>query len=351
MTAAPVRARQSGRGQPSWFTPAEITHVVNQSWGSQVCTEADVSRTWSATEQVLRERDLLTWGCVIGSLAAVGMLAPSFRPSREIGENTLLEQRYADRADLGNARPGDSSRYRARGFYPIAGRAAYRRYGRRLNLSLEGKPELLMEPEVAIAVLLTMLVEKDLPRMANLGDWEAIRRAINPSFRNWSVFMVMVRRLEALAGHRQTGRTARIKTGQVIQDAMSVVAGDDGALASIFAPEGTPVYAPASGLSDPALEREGGFATRITETTGRVHHLSRGSTPFLGGAIVQGQQIGRVGSTGTGPGGFASSGGAPPHLLYSITELVPGEGFVERPVDPIAWGGRGYRSGQGSARS
>lgn len=312
--------------------------MVNESWGSQVCAEADVARTWAALERELRQRDLLTWGCVIGSLAAVGVLAPSFRPTREIGDDATLERRYAERHDLGNTRPGDADRYRARGFYPIVGRLAYRRYGRRLHLPLEGKPELAMEPEVAAVVLLTILADRELPRLANLGDWDAIRRAVNPSFRTWSVFMVMVRRFEALAAHRQTQTMVRLKPGQIVQGATEVVAELGGTSVSIFAPEGTPVYAPVSGLSTPALERGRGFATRIMETSGRVHYLSHGSTPFLGGTVAQGQQIGRVGSTGTGPGGFASAGGAPPHLLYSIAELVPGAGFVERPVDPVSWG-------------
>jgi hypothetical protein len=292
---------------------------------------------------------LLTWGCVIGSLAAVGVLAPSFRPAREMGNDATLERRYAERPDLGNTRPGDASRYRARGFYPIVGRLAYRRFGRRLKLRLEARPELVTEPDVAVAILLTILADRDLPRLANLGDWEAIRRSIDPSFRNWSVFMVMVRRFEAIAANRQTQRPVRLRPGQIIQDATDVVTDEDGS-ASIFAPEGTPVYAPVSGVSDPRLERTGGFATRIVEPSGRVHHFAHGSTPFVSGPVTRGQQIGRVGSTGTGPGGFASAGGAPPHLVYSLTELVPGAGFVERVVAPAAWGQTAQRRPRRSKR-
>jgi predicted chitinase len=330
-----------GRSRPRkavWFSAAEISQVVNESWGSQVCTRTDVARTWEALEQQLREHELLTWGCVIGSLAAIGVLAPNYRPLREIGDDALLEQRYADRPDLGNTRPGDAARYRARGYYPIVGRLAYRRFGRRLRLGLEGKPELVAEPEIAVATLLTVLADRGLPELADRGDWEAIRRSINPSFRNWPIFMVLVRRLEAIAAHRQTERPARLKSGQVIQGATNVVAEDERAGTSIFAPEGTPVYAPVSGRSHPILERSGGFVTRIEEPNGRVHYLARGSTPFIGGAVTRGQHIGRVGSTGTGPGNFASAGGAPPHLLYSITEPAPGGRVVPRAVEPVAWG-------------
>ena len=336
MTVSTRPRRSTSRS--GWFSAAEISRVVNESWGSQVCTQADVARTWDALEQQLRERDLLTWGCVIGSLAAIGVLAPGFRPPREIGDDALLEQRYADRPDLGNARPGDAARYRARGFYPIVGRRAYRRFGRRLHLGLEGKPELVAEPEVAVSILLTLLEDKELPRLANRGDWDDIRRSISPSFRNWAVFMVMVRRLEAIAAHRQTERTPRLKPGQVIQGATDVVPEDEDAGIRVFAPEGTPIYAPVSGESDAALERSGGFVARIVEASGRVHYLAHGSTPFVSGTVKRGQPIGRVGSTGTGPGGFASAGGAPPHLLYSITEPTSDGGIVQRAVDPTTWG-------------
>ena len=106
----------------------------------------------------------------------------------------------------------------------------------------------------------------------------------------------------------------------------------------MFAPEGTPIYAPVTGESDAALERSGGFVTRIVESSGRVHYLAHGSTPFVSGTVKRGQPIGRVGSTGTGPGGFASAGGAPPHLLYSITEPTSDGGIVQRAVDPTTWG-------------
>src|SRR4026208_1885135 len=107
MTASSTGVRKPGRQQPGWLTPIEICHVVNQSWGSQVCTEVDVSRTWEALQEGLRERGLLTWGCVIGSLAAMGVLAPSFRPTREIGDDATLDRRYANKSELGNSRPGD----------------------------------------------------------------------------------------------------------------------------------------------------------------------------------------------------------------------------------------------------
>src|SRR5215203_206890 len=324
MTPPALKPRRSAGRSANWFTAAEISQVVNQTWGSQVCTDADVSNTWTALESALREHELLTWGCVIGCLSAIGVLAPGFRPTREMGDDAALAARYKDRPELGNSRAGDALRYRARGIYPIVGRAAYRKYGRRLDFPLERQPELALEPEVAVAIMLTAFIDQDLPRLASQGDWDSIRELTSPSSRDWTTFMVIVRRLEAIAAHRETDGKTRLKPGQIVRHSTSAV--HDGAdqetaqRVKIFAPEGTPIYAPVAGSSSPALERGGGFVTRIVGQDGREHRLCHGSTPFISGDIAQGQLIGRVGSTGTGPGGFASAGGVPAHVEYTISE-------------------------------
>lgn len=57
-------------------------------------------------------------------------------------------------AALGNTQTGDGVKYRARGLLPIAGRTAYRVYGRALGVDLEGNPDLLKTPDVAVRVAL-----------------------------------------------------------------------------------------------------------------------------------------------------------------------------------------------------
>jgi len=338
MTPPALKSRRSAGRSANWFTAAEISQVVNQTWGSQVCTDADVSSTWTALESALREQELLTWGCVIGCLSAIGVLAPGFRPSREMGNDAALAARYTDRPELGNSRAGDASRYRARGIYPIVGRAAYRQYGRRLDFPLERQPELALEPEVAVAIMLTVFIDRGLPRLASQGDWDSIRGLTSSSSRDWTTFMVIVRRLEAIAAHRETDSKTRLKPGQIVREPTSAVHDDaDQETAQrmkIFAPEGTPIYSPVEGSSSPALERDGGFVTSIVGQDGREYRLCHGSTPFISGDIAQGQLIGRVGSTGTGPGGFASAGGVPAHVEYTITESPPRGGVTYKHAKP-----------------
>ena len=169
--------------------------------------------------------------------------------------------------------------------------------------------------------------------------------------------MVIVRRLEAIAAHRETDSKTRLKPGQIVRKPTSAVHDDaDQGTAQrmrIFAPEGTPIYAPVAGCSSPALERIGGFVTSIVGEDGREHRICHGSIPFISGDIAQGQLIGRVGSTGTGPGGFASAGGVPAHVEYTITESPSGHGvaYQHAESDPDARAtaqprasGRGRRS-------
>jgi predicted chitinase len=54
---------------------------------------------------------------------------------------------YEGRADLGNTHPGDGKRYKGRGPIQLTGRANYRKFGRLLDLDLEGQPQIASKPE------------------------------------------------------------------------------------------------------------------------------------------------------------------------------------------------------------
>jgi murein DD-endopeptidase MepM/ murein hydrolase activator NlpD len=163
----------------------------------------------------------------------------------------------------------------------------------------------------------------------------------------------MVRRFEALGAVRdavrETAGAPAVRQGQVIEHASSAYCTDQGThggfpAADIFAPEGTPIFAPCNGFSSAALYRFGGYATTIEGDDGRTYYLAHGSVPFTGGQVERGQLIGRVGSTGTGPGGYASNGGTEPHLHMSIAT----DGNINRGdrggsgnvwIEPWVWGG------------
>lgn len=59
----------------------------------------------------------------------------------------LADKVYGDRADLGNTKPGDGSRFMGRGYIQITGRANYRKFG------LEASPDDALEPATALRIM------------------------------------------------------------------------------------------------------------------------------------------------------------------------------------------------------
>lgn len=81
--------------------------------------------------------------------------------------------------------------------------------------------------------------------------------------------------------------------------------------ADIFAPKGSPIYAPVGGTSMPARYRDGGEATIIQGDDGKYYYMAHGNVPFAGGRVEAGQRIGEVGDSG-------NARGTSPHLHYAI---------------------------------
>jgi hypothetical protein len=82
---------------------------------------------------------------------------------------------------LGNDAPGDSARYRGRGFAQLSGRANYAAYGAKIGCDLVSKPELANAPEVAALVLAVFLsdVAKDFRKAVAAGKFAAARKLVN----------------------------------------------------------------------------------------------------------------------------------------------------------------------------
>ncbi|MEJ5329018.1 MAG: SH3 domain-containing protein [Desulfobaccales bacterium] len=76
----------------------------------------------------------------------------TFQPIHERGPRSYFEK-YEGRRDLGNTQPGDGYRYRGRGYVQITGRANYEKYARIIRKDLVGQPDLALEPEIALFIL------------------------------------------------------------------------------------------------------------------------------------------------------------------------------------------------------
>jgi hypothetical protein len=79
----------------------------------------------------------------------------------------------------------------------------------------------------------------------------------------------------------------------------------------IFAKSGTPILAPADGVSSPGQYPLGGNATTLIDDRGRAHYFAHALQPMFGGRVRKGQVIGYVGNSG-------NARGTSSHLHYAM---------------------------------
>jgi len=104
------------------------------------------------------------------------------RHMSEIWGNTLAQQRYEGRRDLGNTQPGDGYRYRGRGYIQLTGRYNYRRAGEALGLPLEQNPDLVESPDIAAKTAVWYWKQDVQPRIRDWDDVAAITRIVNGGY-------------------------------------------------------------------------------------------------------------------------------------------------------------------------
>jgi len=76
----------------------------------------------------------------------------AMQPVIELGPRHYFEK-YEGRADLGNTQKGDGFKFRGRGKVQITGRRNYEFWGKRLGIDLVGHPELALDEDVAVRLL------------------------------------------------------------------------------------------------------------------------------------------------------------------------------------------------------
>jgi putative chitinase len=86
---------------------------------------------------------------------------------------------YEGRKDLGNTEVGDGVRFKGRGLIQITGRANYTAIAKDLGINCVDYPEVLEEPENAVAVSIWFWNKKRLNTFADIPDFEKITRIIN----------------------------------------------------------------------------------------------------------------------------------------------------------------------------
>src|SRR4051794_14215914 len=177
-------------GRPFALTPMQIGTICG-------CAGANVEQHWPGLQKALAECGMDDHACMVAAIATIGTEVPSFLPINEYGGDSYFTKMYEGRTDLGNTHPGDGVRYHGRGYIQLTGRANYRAYGDKLDVPLEQNPDLALQPDVAARILARYMKDRGIDKLAEQGDWQGVRRAVNGGLNGWDRFSTLVNQLSA----------------------------------------------------------------------------------------------------------------------------------------------------------
>ena len=115
----------------------------------------------------------------------------TFQPIAELASG----EAYEGREDLGNRQPGDGKRYKGRGYIQLTGRRNYRAYGKLMDVELEAKPKLALDPAIAAEVFALYWKWKKCAAACDAGDWKRARQLVNGGLNGWARFYKVVQAL------------------------------------------------------------------------------------------------------------------------------------------------------------
>jgi len=176
------------------FTPADI---ATGTGAPTVAIESNWPRIVAALDEHGLADDTATKVAIAATIAVE--TDHTFEPINEYGGDAYFERNYGPGTQrgrqLGNVQPGDGSRFHGRGYVQLTGRANYRDYGRRIGVDLEANPELANDPAIAARLLVLFITQNDIPQLAQRGDWQGVRRAVNGGLNGYQPFIESVRSL------------------------------------------------------------------------------------------------------------------------------------------------------------
>ena len=105
-----------------------------------------------------------------------------FKWVREIWGPTPTQSGYEGRVDLGNTQPGDGFKYRGRGLIQVTGRANYTACAQALGIDCINHPELLEQPEYAVASAVWFWTANNLNAIADTGDIKHVTHVVNGGY-------------------------------------------------------------------------------------------------------------------------------------------------------------------------
>jgi predicted chitinase len=152
----------------------------------------NVRANWPLIEGALDRYEIGSLTTKIAAIATVAVETGRFSPIRERGGPTYFTKLYEGRADLGNTETGDGATFYGRGYIQITGRSNYAEYGREIGVDLIASPDLALDPAIGAQVLALFFRTKNIPRLADAMQWEAVRRRVNGGLNGWDRFSAYV---------------------------------------------------------------------------------------------------------------------------------------------------------------
>jgi Chitinase class I len=168
----------------------------------------NVRANWPLIESALERNEINSLATVIAAIATVAVETGRFSPIRERGGPAYFTKNYEGRADLGNTQPGDGAKFFGRGYIQITGRGNYSEYGRGIGVDLVANPDLALDPAIGAQVLALFFRAKNIPRLADAGKWESVRRRVNGGLNGWDRFSAYVGELSKALQLAETSVTA-----------------------------------------------------------------------------------------------------------------------------------------------
>lgn len=187
----PTFAKALIEAKPKWDISFQtVAHIIG-------CGVKNVQKYMPDVVRALKEHGLYSKPTLIATLATIGVETGTFEPITEEGGPEYLSQ-YDFRSDLGNVHPGDGVKYAGRGFLQVTGFANYALYSQKLGVDLIGNPDLALDSDVASQILALYFKDRNIPALAEQGDWQGVRRAVNGGLSAWSEFISYVNQFEQI---------------------------------------------------------------------------------------------------------------------------------------------------------
>lgn len=160
-----------------------------------------------------------------------------FRTTEEFASGAA----YEGRSDLGNIHPGDGVRYKGRGLIQLTGRSNYHKFGAKLGLDLDDKPELAADPVISLKIACEYWKSRDINAAADRDDLIAVTKLINGGLNGIEERREYLRRAKQALALFDHIKVATLQSGETVVLRRGLVGDQVGELQGLLRVKGYPI--------------------------------------------------------------------------------------------------------------